>query len=75
MLNFRLGNLTVGVSYEALQKHAHIEKFGSGRSVVGLKKNKISFSVEKCFFEAWESFSQCSKFPLKNTLNKNVLTN
>lgn len=50
MLNFRLGNLTVGVSYEALQKHAHIEKFGSGRSVVGLKKKIKSLSLWKNAF-------------------------
>lgn len=36
MLNFPLGNLIVGVSNEALQQNAHIEIFGSGRSVVGL---------------------------------------
>lgn len=40
-----------------------------------MKKKNIFFSVEKCFSEAWESFSQCSTFPLQNTLNKNVLTN
>lgn len=34
MLNFPLGNLIVGVSYEALQQHAHIEILGSGHSVV-----------------------------------------
>lgn len=74
MLNFPLGNLIVGVSYKALQQHAAIEILGSGFSVVELK-NVFFFSVEKCFSEAWEPFSQCSKFPLKSTLNKNVLTN
>lgn len=60
MLNFPLGNLIVGVCYEALQQHADVEILGSGCSVVELKN--IFFSVEKCFSETWESFSQCSKF-------------
>lgn len=37
MLNFPLGNLIVGVCYEALQQHADVEILGSGCSVVELK--------------------------------------
>lgn len=39
MLN-SLGNLIVGVSWEALQQYAHTEILWSGCSVVRLKKNQ-----------------------------------
>lgn len=50
MLNFRLGNLTVGVSYEALQKHAHIEKIWVWTFSCWIKKKVKSLSLWKNAF-------------------------